>query len=151
MYNANGATSTLTNVTVSGNSSGNQGSGVGNNGGTVNDDSTTTVSGNSASNGGGDGVVTPAFSALASPTIVYGTPSVTLTGHIGSGTNNPLLSSVAITLNSVTENVPVDAWGNFSATFDATSLSVVNGPYTVTYAFAGNTGFNPPRPTPARP
>ena len=103
--------------------------------------SNVTVSGNSANNDVADGVVTPAFSALASPAIVYGTPSVTLTGHIGSGTNAPLLSSVAITLDSVTQDVPVDAWGNFSATFDTSSLSVVDGPYTVTYAFAGNTGF----------
>ena len=136
----NFGTLTLTNVTVTGNSSGNQGSGIWYQAGT----STPTnvpVSGNSANNDVADGVVTPAFSALTSPAIVYGTPSVTLTGHIGNGTNDPLLSSVAITLNSVTQNVRVDAWGNFSATFDTSSLGVVDGPYTVTYAFAGNTGF----------
>jgi hypothetical protein len=136
----NFGTLTLTNVTVTGNSSGNRGSGIWYAGGTSTP-TNVTVSGNSANNDVADGVVTPAFSALASPAIVYGTPSVTLTGHLGSGTNDPLLSSVAITLDSVNQDVKVDAWGNFSATFDTSSLGVVDGPYTVTYAFAGNTGF----------
>jgi hypothetical protein len=81
------------------------------------------------------------FSDLTSPTIVYGTPTTTLTGHIGSGTTYPTGSSVSITLDSVTQTATVDASGNFSITFTTASLGVAGSPYPVTYVFAGNATF----------
>ena len=86
-------------------------------------------------------VAVPTFSALTSPTIVYGTSTTTLTGHLGSGTSYPTGSSVSITLNSVTQTATVDGSGNFTTTFSTASLGVAGGPYTVTYAFAGNSAF----------
>ena len=79
----------------------------------------------------------PTFSALTSPTIVYGTSTTTLTGHLGSGTAYPTGSDVSITLNSVTQTASVDGSGDFTTTFSTGSLGVAGGPYTVTYAFAG--------------
>ena len=84
----------------------------------------------------------PTFSALASPTIVYGTSTTTLTGTIGSGTAYPTGSSVSITLNSVTQPALVDGSGNFTTTFSTASLGVAGSPYTVTYYFAGNASFS---------
>ena len=86
-------------------------------------------------------VIKAIFSALTSPSISYGTSTITLTGHIGVGTVSPTGSSVAITLNSVTQNPLVDVDGNFTTTFNTASLGVAAGPYTVTYALAGNAGF----------
>ncbi len=83
----------------------------------------------------------PTFSALTSPTIVYGTSTTTLTGHLGSGTAYPTGSNVSITLNSVTQTASVDGSGDFTTTFSTGSLGVAGGPYTVTYAFAGNSAF----------
>ena len=85
--------------------------------------------------------VVPTFSALTSPTIVYGTSTTTLTGHLGSGTAYPTGSNVSITLNSVTQTASVDGSGDFTTTFSTGSLGVAGGPYTVTYAFAGNSSF----------
>ena len=83
----------------------------------------------------------PTFSALTSPTIVYGTSTTTLTGHLGSGTAYPTGSDVSVTLNSVTQTASVDGSGDFTTTFSTGSLGVAGGPYTVTYAFAGNSAF----------
>ncbi len=83
----------------------------------------------------------PTFSALSSPTIVYGTATTTLTGHLGFYTSYPTGSSVSVTLNSVTLTATVDSSGNFTTTFDTSTLNVDDGPYPVTYAFAGTTGF----------
>src|SRR5205823_3895312 len=88
-------------------------------------------------------VVTPTFSGLTSPTIVYGTSTTTLTGHLGSGTAYPTGSSVSITLNSVVQTATVDGSGNFTTTFSTAALGVAGSPYTITYAFAGSPGFNP--------
>ena len=82
----------------------------------------------------------PVFSAV-SRTIVYGTPTITLTSHLGAGTAYPTGSIVSITLDAVTQTATVDGSGEFSTTFDTASLPVAGGPYTVTYAFAGNATF----------
>ena len=85
----------------------------------------------------------PTFSDLTSPTIAEGTPTTTLTGHIGSGTAYPTGEFVSITLNAVTESAQVDGSGNFTYPFSTGSLSVAGSPYTVTYAFAGDGNFGP--------
>jgi virginiamycin B lyase len=87
--------------------------------------------------------VTPAFDSLAGPTITYGTASVTLSGHIAAGSAVPP-GSEDVTLNGVTQHAAIDpATGNFSATFSTSTLPVTGSPYTITYAYAGATGFNP--------
>ena len=87
-------------------------------------------------------LLVPTFGALASPTIVYGTSTTTLTGHIGSGTSYPTGSSVSITLNSVVQTATVDDSGDFTTTFNTAALGVAGSPYTITYAFAGNSSFS---------
>ena len=82
----------------------------------------------------------PIFSAV-SRIIVYGTPTITLTSHLGAGTVYPTGSIVSITLDTVTQTATVDGSGDFNTTFDTASLPVVGGPYTVTYVFAGNATF----------
>ena len=85
----------------------------------------------------------PDFGALSSPIIAFGTPTTTLTGHLGVGTAFPTGSTVSITLNSVIQTALVDGSGNFTTTFNTASLSVANSPYTITYTFAGNSSFDP--------
>jgi hypothetical protein len=85
---------------------------------------------------------TPVFSDLLSPTIIIGTASVTFTGKLAAGALIPT-GTVAITLNGVTQNATISATGTFSATFSTGSLTPALAGYTVTYAFAGNTNFNP--------
>jgi hypothetical protein len=83
----------------------------------------------------------PTFTGLTSPNIVVRTPVTTLTGHLGAGSVFPTGSTVSITLNGVVQSATVDAGGNFTSTFDTSSLSAFGGPYTVTYAFAGKPNF----------
>ena len=82
------------------------------------------------------------FSGLTSPTIVYGTATTEFTGHIGVGTSFPTGSNISVTLDSVTMTGVVDSSGNFSVTFTTASLGMASSPYTVTYAFAGNSTFS---------
>ncbi len=82
----------------------------------------------------------PTFS-VSSETIVYGTSTTALTGHLGSGTAYPTGSIVSITLDSVTQTSTVSASGSFTTTFNTASLAVADSPYTVSYVFAGNSTF----------
>ena len=84
---------------------------------------------------------TPAFDSLAAPTITYGTVSTTLSGHLAAGTLVPP-GDVAITLDGVTEDAPIDpSSGNFAAAFSTATLGTSASPYTVTLAYAGSTNF----------
>lgn len=88
---------------------------------------------------------TPAFSNLSpSSSIGNGTATASFSGTIAAGTFIPPGNeTVAITLNSVTEQAPIQANGNFSATFDTSALQISSTPYQVTYAYAGDANFNP--------
>ncbi len=84
---------------------------------------------------------TPVFDSLAAPTITYGTASTTLSGHLAAGTLVPP-GDVAITLDGVTEDAPIDpSSGNFAAAFSTATLGTSASPYTVTLAYAGSTNF----------
>jgi autotransporter-associated beta strand protein len=88
--------------------------------------------------------VTPAFSSLTSPSITYGTGSVTLTGVVSAtGPVYPAIGdTVSVTINGHTVNGTVNnGTGNFSITYNDASLAIdgVGGsPYTITYAYGGN-------------
>jgi RHS repeat-associated protein len=82
---------------------------------------------------------TPAFSGLNSPSIIYGTATDTITGHVSAGSLFPT-GTVTITLNGVTQNPTIDSKGNFTSTFDTSLLPVAS--YTVTYHYAGDHNFN---------
>ena len=66
---------------------------------------------------------TPAFSNLtASQTIVYGTPTITLSGTIAAvGATPPSSETVTITINSVSTAAQIGANGSFSATIGTSS------------------------------
>ena len=85
---------------------------------------------------------TPLFSNLSSPIIDGNTASVTLSGKLSLGALVPT-GSVAITLNSVTQNAAIQPNGSFSSDFSTASLMPANSPYAVTFAYAGDGNFNP--------
>jgi hypothetical protein len=88
------------------------------------------------------GSVSPVFDSLAGPTITYGTPSVTLSGHIAAAGVVPP-GSVDVTLNGVTQHAAIDPTsGNFATAFSTASLPVSGSPYAITYSYAGATGFD---------
>ncbi len=77
----------------------------------------------------------PAFSGLSGPTITYGTATTTLSGTISLVPDG---ETVAITLDGVTQTATVTG-GAFSSTFNTSALGVAGSPYTITYAYAGDT------------
>jgi hypothetical protein len=105
------------------------------------------VSGNPnyySSSGSGTLVInkaTPAFSNLASPTVNFGTATVTLSGHIAAGSAAPSGDAVDIMLGGVTQSVSVNSSGSFSTSFNIQGLAP--GTYTITYEYLGDaTRFN---------
>ncbi len=91
----------------------------------------------------------PTFSSLAAPSIAYGASSATFGGTISGSSGTPT-GNVEITLtNNVTHTVLMDQLapinssnGNFSYPYDPSSLPVSASPYTVTYAYAGDSNYN---------
>jgi len=84
--------------------------------------------------------VQPAFSALAAPTITYGTPTTTLSGTILAGTSAPP-GSVTVTVDGVTQSAAIQSDGSFSTVLNTVGLGVAGSPYTITYAYAGSALF----------
>jgi probable HAF family extracellular repeat protein len=85
----------------------------------------------------------PVFSALVSPSIVYGKATTTLSGHLAAGTADPAAGETeSVTLNSLTQPATLDSSGNFSTTFSTGSLGVTGSPYTVSYSYAGDNLFS---------
>jgi hypothetical protein len=84
----------------------------------------------------------PSFSSLSSPTIGCHAGSTTLSGQITFGSFVPT-GSVAITLNSVTQNAVIQPNGAFSSAFNTGSLTPANSPQGITYSYAGDGNFNP--------
>jgi hypothetical protein len=87
--------------------------------------------------------LTPVFSALLSPSIVYGNVTIALTGHLASGGFHPPAGeTVSVTVNGVTQTAALDAGGNFSSSFTTLALGVAGSPYTVTYSYSGDGVYN---------
>jgi autotransporter-associated beta strand protein len=91
---------------------------------------------------------TPVFSSLiASPSVSYGTSSITLTGRV-SNANGPstvypgIGEFVSASINGhLINGTVVSAFGEFSVTYNDPSLAtdgVAGSPYVVTYGYAGN-------------
>jgi VCBS repeat-containing protein len=81
------------------------------------------------------------FDALAGPTIVYGTPNITLSGHLAYGSLVPP-GAVTITVGNLGTSASIDpSTGNFFATLDTTNLDAASSPYTISYAYAGTSDF----------
>jgi uncharacterized repeat protein (TIGR01451 family) len=89
---------------------------------------------------------TPVFSGLsASQSICFGTDYVTLSGTVSAlGSVYPAEGeTVRVTINGVMQNAVIAGGkGLFSIDFNTTSLPASVTPYTITYAYAGDTNLN---------
>nr|WP_303652440.1 choice-of-anchor Q domain-containing protein [Paludisphaera mucosa] len=84
---------------------------------------------------------TPAFEALAAPTIVYATAATVLSGRIAAGGLIPA-GEVAITLGGATHLAAIDpATGAFASVFTTSALHVSSSRYLVAYRYAGSGDF----------
>jgi hypothetical protein len=84
------------------------------------------------------------FSGLTSPTITYGTSSVTLTGTLSGGNQSPPGTEVvAISLDGDMQTAAIGAGGAFSVAFNPGALHASSTPYAVTYRYAGDATFAP--------
>jgi len=85
-------------------------------------------------------ILPAAFSNLALPsTITYGDSTAIVSGTISSGTVVPGDDEfVAITLNGVTVDAPINAQGDFAASLDTTTLPASSTPYQILYSYAGD-------------
>jgi hypothetical protein len=92
--------------------------------------------------GGAQQMLTPSFSMLAGPTIIYGQSSVTLGGQIAAGSSIPP-GSVTITVAGMTQSAAIDPTnGTFSSVFNTSTLGVSGSPYTITYSYPGGGNFS---------
>jgi hypothetical protein len=87
-------------------------------------------------------VLQPVFSAIASPTISYGTPDVILSGTILAGSEVPP-GDVAIALNGTVQQAAIQADGTFASQFYSGSLDVRESPFLISYSYAANEFFQP--------
>jgi hypothetical protein len=85
----------------------------------------------------------PSFANLSAPTITYGTASTTVSGRLQSNTTQPVPAGemVQITLNGVTQDATLDGSDNFFTIFNTSTFGVASSPYTVSFAYAGDTNF----------
>ena len=82
------------------------------------------------------------FTGLTSPSITYGTASVTLSGTLANGAQSPPnTESVQVTVNGVTQSAEIGAGGAFSTTFDTSTVSVSGSPYSISYSYRGDGTF----------
>ena len=74
--------------------------------------------------------------------ISYGTPSFTFTGTLAADSGHvPSGEDVAVTFNSITQNVPLNGNDQFQATFTTSGLQVSGSPYPVSFSYAGDLDF----------
>jgi uncharacterized protein (DUF2141 family) len=85
---------------------------------------------------------TPIFSGLTSPTITYGTSSVTLTGTVSAnGAYPPSGTVITVTINFSPKTTTIDdSTGDFTISYNTVGLPAF--PFTVTYSSAAGGGFN---------
>jgi hypothetical protein len=84
----------------------------------------------------------PAFDALSSPEITYGTASTMISGHLQASPGMPLVPAgevVQVTVNGVTQAATLGASDDFSTTFDTSNLTVAS--YTVSFSYIGDRNF----------
>ncbi len=95
----------------------------------------------------------PVFSGLtASTNVTYGAGSLILTGNLAASSPSTIYPSngetISVTINGNTQNGTVtDTNGNFSVTYNPSTIPASVTPYTITYAYAGNALLNPTNDT----
>ncbi len=91
------------------------------------------------------GQAQPAFSGLtASQAIAYGTPSITLSGHLAPNAGQQTISAgetVTATIGGLTQSAALDANDHFTMTFDTHTLAPSATPYTITYRYTADTDY----------
>jgi hypothetical protein len=91
------------------------------------------------------GRATPTFTSLSAPTISEGTPSTVISGHLSANAGVqavPAGEVIQVTLNGVTQSALLDGSDNFSTTFATNLLLLAGSPYTIGFAYAGDSNFN---------
>jgi hypothetical protein len=91
----------------------------------------------------GSGLIALTFSGLGNPTVAFGSPSVTISGTLASGTQAPVGESVIVTLDGVQQSAAIGSGGAFSTTFDSTGINVINSTFTVSYYYSSDGTFAP--------
>jgi hypothetical protein len=89
-------------------------------------------------------LVRPTFSNLSAPPITFGAATATVSGHLDANANGqavPAGELVAVTLNGVAQDVPLDGSDDFTATFQAAALGAAGSPYTVDFRYDGDANF----------
>jgi hypothetical protein len=81
------------------------------------------------------------FSGLTAQDITYGTASVTIAGTLADGSLIPKGETVAIMLNGVPHSATINSNGSFSTTFNTSTLTVLDSPYTVSCAYTSDGNF----------
>src|SRR5262249_29375798 len=90
------------------------------------------------------GPATVSLTGLSAPTIVAGTATATLSGHLNVNVGLlpvPAGETVQLTLAGQTQTATLDANDNFSATFATGNLSAASSPYTITCTYGGDGNF----------
>ena len=88
---------------------------------------------------------TPTFSALtASPSLTYGATSLTLSGNVNAGSAYPANGeTITVTINGHPQTTTInDSTGDFSLTYNTATIPYSATPYTITYAYAGDSSLN---------
>jgi hypothetical protein len=89
--------------------------------------------------------ISPAsFEDLTASSIAsYGTSNVVFSGRVSAGSLVPGANEfVAITLNGVTVDAPINAFGEFAASLDTANLPASTTPYHVMYSYAGDASLS---------
>ena len=88
----------------------------------------------------------PIFSNLAaSPSILYGTPGITLTGKVASA--GPMYpangETITVTINGNPQTTTInDSTGDFSITYNSSGIPASTNSYNIAYAYAGDATLN---------
>ncbi len=82
-----------------------------------------------------------AFSGISNQVINYGTSSVTVSGTLADGSQAPVGETVAVTLDGDEQPATIGSGGAFSTSFDTTSLTGADSPYTIAYAYTSDGTF----------
>jgi hypothetical protein len=93
---------------------------------------------------------TPSFSNPGAPVITYGTTTTAITGHLDSGSAQPVHAGEPVTVTLTTRSgltgfstdAPLDANDNFSATLFTGQLHVLDSPYLLDFSYDGDNNFN---------
>ncbi len=84
-------------------------------------------------------------SVTASPSITYGTASISLGGTITSGSLHPPAGeTVKVTIDGITHTTTTTGTGGtFTLTFTTSAIPASATPYTITYSYGGDSNFGP--------